>query len=345
MELKIGLIGFGNAARAFARLLEERQARLFGDYGVRVRATAIATARHGCILADEISLADAVFACESGVGLGSLPGVVTVSDSFELIRACDADILFETTPLNPIDGEPAIAHVRNALERGISVVTANKGPLAFAFKELKAIAEKRGVAFRFEGAVMDGAPVFNLVETCLPATEVLGFSGVLNSTTNFILTEMAGGRSFDDALVEARRLGIAEANPDYDIDGWDAAVKCVALANVLMRADARPGDVARTGIRQIGSLQLKEAAARGNVVRLIARATVSGDRLRLSVAPEEVAADSIYGSARGTSSVLVLETDLMGELALVETDPGIRQTAYALLSDMMRVYQELDSNN
>lgn len=343
--MKIGLIGFGNVARAFARLLEEQRARLFDEYGIRVRATAIATARHGCITADEIDLADAVAACESGVGLGSLPSAAVVRDSFELIRSCEADILFETTPLNPIDGEPAVTHIRNALDQGINVVTANKGPLAFAFKELKAVAENRGVAFRFEGTVMDGAPVFNLVEACLPVVEVLGFSGVLNSTTNHILTEMARGRSFEDALVEARRLGIAEANPDYDIDGWDAAVKCVALANVLMRADARPEDVARKGIRQVTPLRLKEAAGRGKVLRLIARAKRSAGGIRLSVAPEEVAADSLYASARGTSSVLAIETDLMGELALFENDPGVRQTAYALLSDMIHVCRELVRTN
>jgi len=345
MELKIGFVGFGNAARAFARLLEEQRARLLSEYEIRWRTTAIATASHGCIMADEIDLAHAVAARETEGALPSLPGAVIVRDSFELIQSCDADILFETTPLNPIDGQPAITHIRKAIERSINVVTANKGPLAFAFKQLNEIAERAGVAFRFEGTVMDGAPVFNLIETCLPAVEVLGFSGVLNSTTNYILTEMESGRSFEDALIEAQRLRIAEANPDYDIDAWDAAVKTVVLANVLMRADACPADVARTGIRQITPHHLKEAAGRGNVLRLIARANRSGGEVKLSVAPEEVSAVSLYGSARGTSSVLAIETDLMGELALFENNPGIRQTAYALLSDMIRVHTGLVRKN
>lgn len=341
MELKIAFVGFGNAARAFARLLEQRQARLLNEYEMRWRTTAIATARHGSIMADEIDLADAAAIVESQGALGSLPGTVNVRDSYELIRRAEADILFETTPLNPIDGEPAITHIRKALERGVNVVTANKGPLAFGFGELNAIAKREGVAFRFEGTVMDGAPVFNLIETCLPAAVVLGFSGVLNSTTNYILTEMESGRSFQAALIEAQRLGITEANPDYDIDGWDAAVKTVVLANALMRADARPADVARSGIRQVTPDRLKEAARSGNVLRLVARAKRSGDRIRLSVAPEEVAAVSLYGSVCGTSSVLAIETDLMGELAIFETDPGIRQTAYALLSDMIRIYKAI----
>jgi homoserine dehydrogenase len=219
----------------------------------------------------------------------------------------------------------------------MNVVTANKGPLAFAYRELKSLAAKRGLSFRFEGTVMDGAPVFNLVEECLPGARVIGFSGVLNSTTNLILTEMERGRSFEESLAEARRLGIVEAIADYDIDGWDAAMKAVALANVLMDANASPADVIRKGIRQITNEELESAARSGMAVRLIARGKASDTGLRLNVSPEAVPVNSALGSARGTSSVLVLETDLMGQIAIVESNPGIKQTAYALLSDMMKI--------
>jgi homoserine dehydrogenase len=340
MELKLAFVGFGNVARAFAQMLRDRQSQLADEYGLSWKATAIATASHGCVTSTKrIDLLKAVECVEHRSNLAELPETVSLTNSLAVIEACHADILFEATPLNIIDGEPSVTHVRSALARGMNVVTANKGPLAFAYRELKSLAAKRGLSFRFEGTVMDGAPVFNLVEECLPGARVIGFSGVLNSTTNLILTEMERGRSFEESLAEARRLGIVEAIADYDIDGWDAAMKAVALANVLMDANARPADVVRQGIRQITNEELESAAGSGMAVRLIARGKASVTGLRLSVTPEAVPISSALGSARGTSSVLVLETDLMGQIAIVESNPGVKQTAYALFSDMIRIAQ------
>lgn len=342
MELRLAFIGFGNVARAFARILHDRRPELAEQYDLSLRTTAIATARHGCAITQSAIDLDQVVAClERGENLNNLADATAASDSMEVIESCDADILFETTTLNPVDGEPAVTYIRHALARGINVVTANKGPVAFAHRELRESARGRGASFRFEGAVMDGAPVFNLVEYCLPVARVLGFCGVLNSTTNIILGGMESGRSFDESLAEARRLGIAEANADYDIDGWDAAVKAVALANVLMKADAHPNDVDRRGIREITGEYLLSAARAGNAVRLVARGEMSGGELRLSVAPEIVPLASPLGCARGATNALVIKTDLMGELTIIEKDPGVEQTAYALLSDMVRIHDDI----
>ena len=338
MELRLGFVGFGNVARAFARLLRSNGPHL--DSRLRWRTTAIATANHGCILSDSgIDLNHAAEVCEKGGSLLGLPATIDAGDVDRLIDRCEADVIFETTPLNPDDGEPAINYIRSALDRRINVVTANKGPLAFAYHDLRELAALRGVRFRFEGAVMDGTPVFNMVERCLPAVEILGFEGVLNSTTNHILTEMQAGCSFDESLADAQRLGIAEANADYDIDGWDAAVKAVALANVLMKADTRPAQVERYGIRGITHRQLQEAANKDCAIRLVARASLSAGGLKISVAPETVPLSSPLGAANGRSNVLVLQTDLMGQLAMFEIDPGIEQTAYALLSDLLMIHE------
>ena len=346
MELNLAFIGFGSVARAFARMLGERQKSLADEYGLRWKTTAIATANHGCITSNAgIDLLEAVACVERGRSLAELPKSIIATDPIAVIENCRADILFETTPLNADDGEPAVDFIGRALARGLHVVTANKGPIAFAYSDLRSLAATRGVRFLFEGTVMDGTPIFNLAEYCLPGVRVLGFSGVLNSTTNLILTGMESGRSFEESLVEAQRLGIAEANADYDIDGWDAAVKAVALANVLMNADARPADVAREGIRKVTVKDLESAAASGMVIRLIARGQRSGDVVKLSVNPERVPLSSALGSVRGTSNVLVLDTDLMGEIAIVENDPGIEQTAYALLSDMIRIRESARRTN
>ena len=346
MELRLAFIGFGNVAKAFARMLNERQTQLSSEYELRWETTAIATANHGCVTSTAgIDLIEAIECLDRGGSLADLPHAIAVPDPISLIETCSADILFETTALNANDGEPAFDYIRRALARGLNVVTANKGPVAFAYSDLKSLADSRGIRFLFEGTVMDGAPVFNLAEYCLPGARVLGFSGVLNSTTNLILTGMESGGSFEESLSDAQRRGIAEANADYDIDGWDAAVKAVALANVLMNANKRPADVSRDGIRNVTVEDLEQAGRSGMAIRLVARAERSGDVVKLSVSPERVPLGSALGSVRGTSNVLVLETDLMGQIAIVENDPGVTQTAYALLSDMIRIHEDTRRTN
>jgi homoserine dehydrogenase len=341
MELKLAFIGFGNVAQEFARLLDSRKALLAAQNGLSWRTTGIATGQHGCIISSSgIDLNDVLRRLESRERLVGLPDTSETSDALSLIEHCEADIVFETTPLSPMDGEPAATYIRKALERGIPVVTANKGPIACAYRELKTLAERHQVKFRFEGTVMDGAPVFNLKEYCLPAAQVTSFAGLLNSTTNVILTGLEAGHSFAESLAEAQRLGIAEANADYDIDGWDAAVKAVALANVLMNADIHPKDVSPTGIRDISVIDLHQAREAGKAIRLLARGQFVSQGVKIVVAPETVPRDSLFGNLQGTSNALVIHTDLMGELAIVENHPGITQTAYALLSDLIRVCEE-----
>jgi len=342
MELRLAFIGFGNVARSFARILTTRAGELFEEYGLRCKTTAIATGTHACVTSrDEIDLRDAVSCVERGNPLTNLPGCESAGDSLAVLNQCGADVVFETTPLDIDSGEPAITHIRTSLQRGIHVITANKGPIAFAYSELKSLAERHNVQFRFEGTVMDGTPIFNLVELCLPGARVLAFSGVLNSTTNLILTGMEAGQSFEESLAEARRRGIAEANADYDVDGWDAAVKAVALANVLMNAEARPADVKRSGIHDISFKDIEAAAASGKVIRLVARADRSANGVSLVARPELVTRASLFGSLAGTSNALVIKTDLMGEIAVVENDPGVEQTAYALLSDLIVVHKSM----
>lgn len=339
MELKLAFIGFGNVARSFARILTARANQLNEEYGLRYRTTAIATGSRGCITShDAIDLIEAVKCVERGGLLTDLSGCEAADNSLAVLNQSSTDVMFETTPLDINYAEPAITHIRTALVRGIHVITANKGPIAFAYSELKSLAEHHGVQFRFEGTVMDGTPIFNLVERCLAGARVLGFSGVLNSTTNLILTGMEAGQSFEESLAEAQRRGIAEANAGYDIDGWDAAVKTVALANVLMNAEARPTGVERSGIRDISFQDIEVVAASGKVIRLVARAEQTANGIDLLVRPELVPRASVFGSLGGTSNALVIKTDLMGEIAVVENDPGVEQTAYALLSDLISVH-------
>lgn len=343
-HLHLAFLGFGNVGRAFARLLENKSQTLKEDYGVTWQVTGIATARHGTALnPDGLPLPDVLDALGRDQSLDRLHPGEPVRDNFDFIRRCAADIVFEITPLNPQTGRPALDHVRAALKAGLHVVTANKGPVAFAHDELAALAAAQKRAFRFEGAVLDGAPVFNLVRHCLPGSRVLGFRGVVNSTTNFILTAMEEGLPQEDALRQAQALGITEADPSYDLEGWDAAVKTVVLVNALMGGRITPQDVTRTGISHITPRAVIEAARQGRRFKLIAEAQRGDGAVTARVAPRMLSSDDPLAQVAGTSSALTLVTDTLGELTITHSGPEPPQTAYALLSDMLDVLREYDS--
>ena len=339
MRADLALIGFGHVGRRFARLLGERRDWLSLDYDLDCRIVAIATRRHGSIAnaagINAIELADALDR-DPAARLGD------DGDGFAAIRAladspAELTIAVETTVLDIAAGQPAIDHVRAALQAGCHVVTANKGPAAFAYEELSALAAVRRRSFLFEGAVMDGIPVFNLVRDTLPAVDISGFRGVINSTTNHILTAIEDGESFDSALARMQSEGIAEADPSLDVDGWDAAAKTSALANVLLRARMTPQAVDREGIGQATARLAMAAKARGTRVRLVATARRTANGFSASVRPVELPETDLLAGLRGVANALVLETDLLGDVAICQLNGGLTMTAYALLTDVVTI--------
>jgi homoserine dehydrogenase len=216
------------------------------------------------------------------------------------------------------------------------VVTANKGPVAFAIRPLRALAARQRRLLLHEGAVMDGTPVFNLVERCLPGARVTGFRGTLNSTTNLVLSRLEQGLTAAAAVREAQALGIAERDPANDLDGWDAAVKGCALANGLMGAAVRPAQVRRRGIAGLTPRDARSALRAGARLRLVVRAVRKKGRVEVSVGPERIPlGDPLSGS--GPDAALVLQTDLMGEIGVFERGATVDQTAYALVSDLLEI--------
>ena len=338
MDLRLAILGFGNVGRAFARLLLRKAPTLASDYDLTCAVVGVMTARHGgAIDSAGVDLHKALDVYESGASLDELSVVAPPEDGVLFTHTCSADVLVELTPLNPHDGEPAITHVRTALERGMHVVSANKGPLAFAYHELRELAKSQGRAFLFESTVMDGTPVFGAARAGLPAARVLGFRGVLNSTTNYILTRMEAGASFDEAVRAAQAMGIAETDPSADIDGWDASVKTVVLANVLLAADMRPADVDRSGIRGMTQQELQAARACGRRIKLVCRAERKDKEIVARVAPEEVSLDDPLASLSGTSSMLTVQTDTLKGFSLIGFEPEPAQTAYGLLADIINL--------
>jgi homoserine dehydrogenase len=251
------------------------------------------------------------------------------------LAAAQADVLFEATSLNVETGEPAITRIRAALDHGAHAITANKGPIVHAYRELRDLAQSRGKKFLFESTVMDGVPIFSLFEQ-MPAIHLQGFHGILNSTTNVILSEMESGLTFDKALQKAQSLGIAETDATHDIDGWDATVKTAALITVLMDVPIRLEEIAREGIRDLTPQALRNAKRDGWPFKLVCRAKRIGDRVEASVASEKVLASSPLGKITGTSSYIYFETDIFPGLAVTEENPGLYATAYGMLTDFVR---------
>ncbi|MEO7133503.1 MAG: homoserine dehydrogenase [Vicinamibacterales bacterium] len=347
-ELALVLIGFGNVARRFVKLLGETADRLEFTWKV----VGISTRHHGSVVdIDGIDTQRAITTVESSQSLDRLDPLPSERSGIDVIRqiadamADDATegrlVCIETTVLDIDRGEPAVSHVRAALEGQAHVVTANKGPAAFAYHELEALAESVDRVFYFEGAVMDGVPVFNLVRETMPAIAIEGFRGVINTTCNFILSELERGAEFEHALAEMQARGIAEADPTLDVDGWDAAAKTAALVNVLMGSVITPHHVARTGIRDLTGADVREAVGRNKRIRLVVSASRQGGKLQARVEPEMLDLHDPLAGVADLSNALYLSTDLLGEVGIVQRSGSLTQTAYALLSDLSRISQRL----
>jgi len=323
---RIGLVGFGNVNRTLLRLIESRRDELRARHGIDVRLTLVASRRRGARV-DEAGLrAEEVLDEKWSGGAGTL----------QAIREAPVDLIFEGTTLDPATGEPATSHVREALARGVAVVSANKGPLAFAARDLLLLARRTGAGFRFESAVADCLPVFDLFEVAVPVGEMVAFEGVLNSTSNLVLQAVARGGGLEAAVREAQRQGIAEADPSNDLDGWDQAVKAVIVSNVIFGADLRPKDVERTPLSAVDLDWLRAEESRGRTVRLCA----SGGRgLPARVAPRSFAAGSFLATLGGGSLGIEFETELAGSIQVASSDPGVPHTAYGMLTDLVAIHQ------
>ncbi|MGD0013391.1 MAG: homoserine dehydrogenase [Bryobacteraceae bacterium] len=320
--MDVALIGYGNVGRAFARLLAKKRSSF------PFRIVGIHTARHGTAI--------------DGHGLPAEPQFGPAAASAEeFLGRARAEVVIEVTPLNPMTGEPAISHIRAALARGLHVVTANKGPIAHAYAELAGEARAAGVEFRFEATVMDGAPVFNLVRDHLPGVRILGFTGVLNSTSKIVVEALRDGMSIQEGIQVARRLGIAETDPWYDLDGWDSAAKTAALANVLLEARVTPQSIRPRGISRLTPERVQELDRKGKTVRIVSRARRTSGGVKLRVRAEVLEKTDLLASLAGASNLILFHTDLMGTLGTVSVNPTVEQTAYGLFSDLVDIARQV----
>jgi len=337
---KLAFIGFGNVARALARLLLRKEELLKSKYDITFSATGIATGSHGfAVDPDGLDLLKCAEAVETGGSLGTYSSQ-PVSDSIEVVKNSQADFMFENSPVDHSTGQPAIDHVRTALELGMGVSTANKGTVVHGYRELTALAASQGKRFMFESTVLGGSPLFSVFRETMPGADLVSFQGILNSTTNIILSRMERGESYEDAVKYCQDIGVAETDPSADVDGWDAAIKVAALVTVLMDTPFTPQQVDRKGIREITPEMLEQAKGSGKRWKLVCAAERVGDGIKASVKPELIPMSSpLYGMEDSTTGV-AFRTDVLGDYSIVESEredmvAGPIPTAYGLFADFV----------
>ncbi|MFI5274121.1 MAG: homoserine dehydrogenase [Ktedonobacterales bacterium] len=337
MHLRVASLGFGNVGRALAAMLAEKEAPLRERYDLTLAFTGALTRSAGGWVAPEGVSAAALAA--SGWPAGAPPaGTQTFAgDTLDFAAQAPADVLLELTTLNPQTGQPALDHVRAALAAGRHVVTANKGPIAYGYRELRAQAATRGVALRFESTVMDGTPIFSMAEASLPATAIAGFTGLLNATSNYVLSRMAAGATLEEAVAGAQAVGIAEANPNNDLEGWDASVKATVLANVLMGTDLRPGDIVREGLGAEAMRQAQAALPAGHALKQLVTVTRAGGALRAYVRLVALPPDDAFAHVGTGETAVRLHTDTMRDLTIIEGDGDPGQTAFGIVADLVNI--------
>ncbi len=261
-------------------------------------------------------------------------------DAFPVIRESGADVVLELTPTDLRTGQPATGHIRFALASGKHVVTTNKGPVALFGKELLALAKENGVQFRFEGTVMAGTPLFSVVDFSL-AAPISRVRGILNGTTNFILTKMEAGSGYAEALAEAQRLGYAETDPTADVEGFDALAKIVILANLVLNGNLRPSDVPCRGLTTLDPQEVQNAPKQGFRWKLVAEARRTKDGVEAKVGPERLPLSDPLAQVSGVLNAVVLELDPLGAITVVGPGAGPEITGHAVLSDLLAIHRGL----
>ena len=332
------LVGFGSAGQGLARILRD-QGEAFGrHYGVALQLVAVCTRSRGVVYNPAgLDAGELLEAIERNGRLARLPGQHDLTTE-QVIGQANADVLVELSPTNLFDGEPATSYIRQAIARGLHVVTANKGPVALHLAELRRLASEAGVYLGYEGTVMSGTPALRLAWSSLAGCEINEIRGIVNGTTNYILTQMEAGMSYADALAEAQRLGYAEADPTGDVEGHDAAAKAAILAKVVMGARIDVGDVERMGITTLTRDTVEAARAAGERWKLIARVWRDGEQVRASVQPTRLPTSHPLAGAGGATNAITYTTDLLGDVTLIGPGAGGTATGFAVISDILEMH-------
>jgi homoserine dehydrogenase len=343
MSYKLAFIGFGTVGQGLAEILRDKASQLKADYGFKANVVAVSDSLKGAVYhpegLDVAALLTAVRETGSLAAYPDGPGLVRGWDSLATIRNSGADVVVEVAWTDLRTGQPAISHIGAAFEAGMHVVTSNKGPAALAYRELKTLADARGKRWGIEGTVMSGTPALRLGHADLAGCHIAEIRGILNGTTNFILTQMETGASYAAALAEAQRLGYAEADPTADVEGHDALGKLLILAAVVMNTPLSKDQVACQGITGLTPNDIARARGEGKCWKLIARLRRAANGLEASVGPQAIPYADPLASVSGATNAITYVTDLLGEVTLVGPGAGRQATGFALLADLLDIHR------
>jgi len=338
---RLAIIGFGNVGQGFTQILRDEGAELAQRYGARFQIVAVSDLLKGSVHdpngIDPAALLDSIAVC------GKLDRVAAPDrgwTAIETIERSQADVIIELSYTDLKTGEPAITHLHRALELGKHVVTTNKGPIALKYPELKALAEKNNVEIGAEGTVMSGTPSLRMAQELLAAAHIRKIQGIVNGTTNYILTQMEAGATYADALQDAQAKGYAEADPTGDVEGFDAAGKVVIMANLLMGQALTLANVDRKGITALTPADIAAAKAAGERWKLIGRVEIIGNEVAASVQPTRLPIHHPLASVGGATNAITFSTDLLGDVTLVGPGAGRVETGYAIVGDLLAIHRK-----
>jgi homoserine dehydrogenase len=336
--MRLLFVGFGTVAQGLSELLLDKKDELAATYGFEWKVTGIVDMLKGsCHNPDGLDLQAVMDMVGRGESLSEYPNGGCDWDGPAMIARAEADAMLEVTYTDIKTGQPATDHIRAALERGMHVSTTNKGPVALAFRQLDELARTNGVHFLYEGTVMAGTPLLNLIRETLAGCAISEMQGILNGTTNYILTQMEAGMDYESALAKAQELGYAEAVPDADVLGWDALAKVTILANVVFGASLSPNDSLCQGITEITPDDIARASTDGKRYKLIGRVWRDGAGVKASVSPQLVDLSHPLAGVGGATNAMSIHSDALGEVTIVGPGAGRVETGYSLLNDLIHI--------
>jgi homoserine dehydrogenase len=339
---RLVIVGFGNVGQGFVQILSEQAQFLAEQFNVGFSVVAVNDMRFGSLFDPNGLPLDALLEAGGKGDLSAVPAAQYGWSVDEILAKADADTLVEASYTDLKSGEPALTYIRQAFSKGMHVVTTNKGPIALCFPELKSLAAEHQVRIGYEGTVMSGTPTIALGRHLLAAARIQRIQGILNGTTNFILTRMEQGGSYAEALAEAQALGYAEADPTGDVEGYDAAGKVVILSNILMGSDLSMADVDRQGITHLTQADIQAAKGRGECWKLIGTVEKEAGQVIASVRPTALSSTHPLANVKGALNAITYTTDLLGDITLIGPGAGRVQTGYALLNDLIAIHGRVE---
>ena len=352
MSHKIALIGIGTVGQGLCEILINKKDYLKEKYDFDWKVVAVSDPVKGSVYCpDGLNVEKLLKLVGEGTALKEYDCKCNKAapqfgwDALKTIHKSNADTVCELAFTNVETGMPAIDHCKAAFGTGKNVVTSNKGPAAIDYTGMKSLAEKNNVKFMIEGTVVSGTPVLNLIDGPLAGCEISSIKGILNGTTNYILTRMETGMAYTDALQKAQELGYAEADPTGDVEGFDAMAKVIILANVVMKAGITAADVDREGITGITTEMIDDAKSKNARWKLLGAIEKSADGIKASVKPEMIPMTHPLAGIMDATNALTFTTDLLGDITIVGAGAGRIETGYSILTDILAIHRGNNKSN